>query len=63
METFPIPSATNSQKTSIIKFVRTILGDPDSPSIPQLETEINRLVYALYNLTPKEIDIMEGKEI
>ena len=50
------------QKAPIIKLVQTILADPDSPSVPQLESEINHLVYALYPLTREEIEIIEGKK-
>ncbi len=60
METLPIPSVTNSEKAPIIKLVQIILADPDSPSVPQLETEINHLVYGLYSLTREEIEIIEG---
>lgn len=60
METLPIPSATNSEKVPIIKLVQTILADPDGPLVPQLEYEINHLVYALYNLWPEEIKLTEN---
>ncbi|MEW6185279.1 MAG: hypothetical protein AB1585_06005 [Thermodesulfobacteriota bacterium] len=54
-----ISFAAASEKAPIIKLVQTILADPDSPSVPQLETEINHLVYGLYNLTPEEIELVE----
>jgi hypothetical protein len=53
----PSFSVTDEQKASIIK---PILADPDSPSVPQLESEINHLVYTLYNLTPDELKLIEG---
>lgn len=56
----PIPLATAAQKTSIIEYARTIIADPDSPVVPQLEAEIDRLIYSLFNLTPNEIQIVEG---
>ncbi|OGP55632.1 MAG: hypothetical protein A2162_08700 [Deltaproteobacteria bacterium RBG_13_52_11b] len=62
MEQVPIPSTTDTQKTPIIERVREILADPDSPDIPRLESEINKLVYAIYNLTLEEIACVEGKE-
>lgn len=31
------------------------------PDVPRLEAEINKLVYTLYDLTPEEIAIVEGK--
>ena len=61
MESLPVFPATEKQKAPIIKLVQTILADPDSPSVPQLESEINHLVYALYNLTIEEIEILESK--
>jgi len=42
--------------------VEKILSDPDSPEVPHLEAEINKPVYVLYNFTPEEIVIVEGKE-
>ena len=60
MEQFPVFPATEKQKAPIIKLVQTILADPDSPSVPQLEAEINHLVYGLYNLNPAEI-VLIGK--
>jgi hypothetical protein len=59
METIPIPVATDAQKAPIIKRTRAILADPDSPDVPQLEAEINNLVYNLYGLKDKEIGIIE----
>lgn len=32
-----------------------------SPDVPQLEAEIDRLVYDLYGLTEEEIAVVEGK--
>lgn len=63
MEQLPIPSATHKQKTPIIERVEKILADPDSPEVPLLEAEIDKLVYALYGLTPEEIEIVEGNTI
>jgi hypothetical protein len=60
MEIFPIPSATDIQKAPIIERVQKILADPDSPAVPHLESEIDQLVYALYNLTPGEIALIEA---
>lgn len=41
--------------------MRLILSSPASPDVPQLEAEIDRLVYALYGLTDEEIALVEGK--
>ena len=35
------------------------LGNPAIPVVPQLEAEIDRLVYVLYWLTEEEIALME----
>ncbi|OPY74712.1 MAG: Modification methylase PaeR7I [Syntrophorhabdus sp. PtaU1.Bin153] len=60
MKDFPVPSVADTQKTPIVNLVQQILADPDSPDVPRLEAEINRLVYDLYDLTPEEIRIVEG---
>lgn len=36
-----------------------MLDDPDSPMVPDLEEEINMLVYDLYDLTSTEIALIE----
>jgi hypothetical protein len=61
VEQLPIPSATDAQQAPIIERVQKILAAPDSPDVPQLEAEIDRLVYALYGLTDEEIAVVEGK--
>jgi len=61
MEQLPIPTANDKQIAPIIERVLKILANPDSPDVPRLEREIDQLVYALYNLTPEEIAIVEGK--
>jgi hypothetical protein len=59
----PIPAATPAQQTEIEKRVEQILAlkkeNPDA-DVSALETEIDQLVYKLYNLTPAEVDIVEG---
>ncbi len=62
MEQIPILSASDTQKKFIIDPVQDILADPDRSKVPLIEEEINRIVYELYNLTPKEIAIVEGKK-
>ena len=61
MNPIPIYSATPDQKSPIISLARQILADPDSPDVPRLEAEINRLVYDIYGLTPSEIRTVEGE--
>ncbi len=60
---FPIPAAHQKQQTEIITIVNQILtakaSNPDTDT-SSLENEIDKLVYALYNLTEKEIAIVEG---
>ncbi len=61
----PIPDVAPEQQTAIIEFVDQILdakqSDPDADT-SDLENEIDKLVYELYDLTPKEIAIVEKKE-
>jgi hypothetical protein len=61
MEQALISPASNAQKAPIVERINKILANPDSPDVPRLEAEINKLVYALYDLTPEEIAIVEGK--
>ena len=61
MELIPILHASDIQKSPIIVRVPKSLANPDSPAVPQLEVEIDRLVYELYGLTEEEIALMEGK--
>jgi hypothetical protein len=62
VEQLPIPLATDAQQAPIIECVRKILASPDSPDVPQLEAEIDRLVYELYDLTEEEIAVVEGEK-
>jgi hypothetical protein len=41
--------------------VRKILTDPDSPAIPTLEAESDKLAHVLYGLTEEEIALVEDK--
>lgn len=60
MEQLPIPFATAAQKALIVERVEKILANPDSPDVPRLEAEIDKQVYALYDLSADEIAIVEG---
>jgi hypothetical protein len=60
VEQLPIPPATDAQQAPIVERVQKILAAPDSPDVPHLEAEIDRLVYALYGLTEEEIAVVEG---
>lgn len=59
--TVPVFTSSDTQKAPIIECVQKILADLESPVVPRLEAEINKLVYDLYNLTQDEIEIVEGK--
>ena len=43
----------------VIERTHSILADPDSPAVPRLESEINTLIYNLYDLTKEEIAIVD----
>lgn len=55
----PIFPASEIQKAPIVERVRTILENPDVPDMPNLEAEINTLIFDLYDLTEDEIAIVE----
>jgi len=57
----PVYKATDVQKAPIIERIRAILADPDSPADPRLESEINTLIYNLYDLTKEEIAIVDQR--
>lgn len=60
----PVPSATSAKQAEIEALVGQILAlkkeNPEA-DISALETEIDQLIYKLYNLTSDEIDIIEGR--
>ena len=61
----PIPKTKTADESSISKLVDKILSAkrtaPDA-DVSELENEIDRVVYSLYNLTPEEISIVEEAE-
>ena len=62
---FPIPMVSDEQQTEIIEIVNRILDAKHTDSdadVSNLENEIDKLVYALYDLTDDEIAIVEGQE-
>lgn len=59
VEQIPVPIVKDTQKSPIISLVKKILDAPDSPEVPQLERQIDALVYELYGLTEEEIAIVE----
>ncbi len=61
MQKLPIFPASEAQRTPILKRVQNILENTDSPEISRLESEIDELIYELYDLTPGEIEIVKGE--
>ena len=61
---FRIPRTTPAQQSKIEKRVEKILAlkkeNPEA-DVTELEAEIDQLVYKLYDLTPEEVAIVEGK--
>ena len=55
----PIAKRTEEQKEELSDLVQRILDAPNSTYVPNLEEEINMLVYKLYELTTAEIDLIE----
>ena len=62
----PIPAATHEQMRAIASLADAILSnknqDPQADTSAE-EREIDRLVYALYDLTKEEIEIVEGEKV
>ena len=69
VERIPVPQLDAAQQAPFIDLVDRILAAKDvdrvygqnSPATSALETEVDRLVYALYGLTEAEIAAVEGK--
>lgn len=64
LENIPIPLAQHQQYQEIINVVNEILSTKESSpetDISVLEAQINTLVYKLYDLSPEEIEIIEGQ--
>ena len=55
----PIAQRTDKQKAGLSNLVQQILDTPDSPKVPDIEKEIDALVYELYELTHAEIALIE----
>ena len=61
---FPIPKASIEEQRNIISIVNKILTTKKQNTeadTTELESQIDNLVYKLYDLTPEEIKIIEGK--
>ncbi|RKU21280.1 hypothetical protein C6499_22235, partial [Candidatus Poribacteria bacterium] len=59
MEKSPIAFRSEDQKMELSYMVDLILNNPNSPEVPDIEREIDRLVYELYKLTDAEIALIE----
>ena len=61
VEQFPIPKISANEKGSFIKLVDEIIARREKgEDTTSLETEVDHLVYAAYELTDLEIDIVES---
>ena len=63
IEQLPIPAATPEKQRPVERLVDRILAAKQRDAradVSALEREIDQLVYALYGLTPEEIQIVEG---
>ncbi|MDE0184908.1 MAG: Eco57I restriction-modification methylase domain-containing protein [Candidatus Poribacteria bacterium] len=61
----PIPSAMLDQQTPVSRLANQILDTKriaPNADVSELENEIDRIVYSLYNLTPEEIAIIETSD-
>ena len=59
MEKVPITNMTSTQKAELSRLVEQILADPESDGVPEIEQEIDALVYQLYGLTDTEIELIK----
>lgn len=59
MDKVPIADRTPEQKAELSCLVEQILDDPVGENVPDLEKEIDALVYRLYGLTAQEIVLIE----
>ncbi|GBE40039.1 hypothetical protein BMS3Bbin08_02675 [bacterium BMS3Bbin08] len=63
LKQIPVYPASDVEQTQIVKNVQLVIAakkkDPNADT-SALERQIDDMVYALYNLTPEEIAIVEG---
>jgi type I restriction-modification system DNA methylase subunit len=63
LKLLPIPAASSEKQRAVERLVDRILAEKTrdaSADVSAWEREIDQLVYALYGLTPEEIQIVEG---
>ena len=58
MKQLPLAATTAQQRREISDRVKKIQSDPFSPEVPAMESQIDQLVYALYELTEAEIAVI-----
>ena len=59
----PIPAVASEQQKPVERLVERILSSKQRDAgadVSALERELDELVYALYGLTPEEIQLVEG---
>ena len=59
MKKVPIADMTSEQKMTLSRLVKQILADSQSDGVREIESEIDELVYRLYNLTDAEIELIK----
>ena len=59
MMSFPIADCTEAQKAALSELVQVILDAPQNADVPELETEIDKLIYPLYGVTDADIALIE----
>lgn len=60
----PIANPSKDEKQTIETLVNTILSHKkEGKDTIELETQVDELVYQLYDLSPEEIDLVEGREV
>ena len=59
MVTIPIPPALDTDKARLSELAKSA-AQAEGETLTAIETEINQIVYRLFNLTPEDIAILEG---
>ena len=59
MAEVPIADRTAEQKAALSELVERILANPNSDQVREIESEIDKMVYQLYELTETEIELIK----
>lgn len=59
MEKVPIADRTDAQTATLSRLVEQILAAPQNDGVPDIEREIDALVYQLYGLTDAEVELIK----